>query len=102
MPNVIWTSTSKVKEGRGAEAVTRALKLKQVVVDAGAVNARYFQSTAGPDAPSTTFGIEFRSLAHMEEVFGKLQQDSWFQEAYVTNTDQPGTIIAQGLLFEVE
>ncbi len=102
MPNVIWTSTSKVKDGRGAEAVTRALRLKQVFVDAGALNARYFQSTAGPDAPSSTFGVEFSSMAHMEEVFGKLGQDSWFQEAYVTNTDQPSTQIAQGLLLEVE
>ncbi len=102
MPNVIWTATSKVKDGRGAEAVTRALRLKQVVVDAGAVSARYFQSTAGPDAPSTTFAIEYRSMAHMEEVVGKLGQDSWFQEAYATNTDQPSTIIAQGLFVEVE
>ncbi len=29
-------------------------------------------------------------------------QDSWFQEAYGTNPDQPSTQIAQGLLFEVE
>ncbi len=102
MPNVVWTSTSKVKDGRGAEAVTRALKLKQLFVDAGAISARYFQSTAGPNAPSSTFAVEYRSLAHMDEVTGKLGQDSWFQEAYGTNTDQPSTQIAQGLLFEVE
>ncbi len=102
MPNVIWTSTSTVKDGRGPEAVTRALRLKQVFVDAGAVSARYFQSTAGPNAPSSTFAVEYRSMAHMEEVLGKVGQDSWFQEAYVTNTDQPSTQIAQGLLVEVE
>ena len=102
MPNVIWSSTSKVKDGRGAEAVTRALKLKQVFVDAGAISARYFNSTAGPDAPSSTFAVEFTSLAHMDEVFGKFGQDAWAQEAYFNNTDQPSTQIAQGLLFEVE
>ena len=102
MPNVIWTATSKIKDGRGAEAVTRALRLKQAVVDAGAVSARYFQSTAGPDAPSTTFAIEYRSMAHMEEVVGKLGQDSWFQEAYVSDTNQPSTQIAQAILVEIE
>ena len=102
MPNVIWTSTSKVKDGRGAEAVTRALRLRQVFVDAGAVSARYFQSTAGPNAPSSTFVVELRSMAHLEEVFGKLGQDSFFQEAYGNNTDQPSTQIAQSILVEVE
>lgn len=102
MPNVIWTSTSKVKDGRGAEAVERALRLKKVFLDAGAVNVRYFQSTAGPNAPSSTFVVECRSLAHLEEVFGKIQTDSWVQGAYGASTDQPSTQIAQGIAVEVE
>ena len=102
MPNVIWTSTSKIKDGRGAEAVERALKLKKVFLEAGAVNARYFQSTAGPNAPSSTFVVECRGLGHLEEVFGKLQSDSFFQSAYGASTDQPSTQIAQGIAVEIE
>ena len=102
MPNVIWSSTSKVKDGRGAEAVERAQKLKQLFKDAGAVNARYFQSTAGPNAPANIFVLEARSLAHLEELFGKLQTDSWFQTTYGASTDQPSTQIAQGISVEIE
>ena len=102
MPNVIWTSTSKVKDGRGAEATERALKLKQLMLDAGAVSARYFFSSAGPTAPANVFAAEFTSMGHMEEVLSGLQQDEWFQQAYGANPDQPSTQIAQAIGTEIE
>ena len=102
MPNVIWASTVKAKDGRGGELNARALKLAELARSSGAVSARFFQSNAGPAAPSSTFVMEFTSLGHLEEVQGKLFADSWFQEAYLMNTDPPSTILRQGIAIEVE
>ncbi len=92
----------KAKDGRGAELNERALKLAELARNSGAVSARFFQSNAGPAAPSATFVMEFTSMGHLEEVQGKLFADSWFQEAYLANTDPPSTIVSQGIAVEVE
>ena len=102
MPNVIWVSTVKAKDGRGGELNARALKLAELARNSGAVSARFFQSNAGPAAPSSTLAMEFTSMAHLEEVQTKLVADAWFQEAYLANTDPPSTILSQGIAVEVD
>ena len=102
MPNVIWTSTSEVKAGRGAETIERALKLRQLMVDSGAVSARYLSSNAGPTAPSNVSAAKFTSMGHMEEVLVKLGEDEWFQREYVAKTNEPSTQIAQAIGIEIE
>ncbi len=103
MPNVIQVISASIKDGRGQEARTRALRLKQLFLDNGAESVRYVSTVAGPSSgPTTAFVIEARSLAQLEELAGKVGQDAWFQENYPGNSDPPNVITTTEIFQEIE